>query len=62
MDTLGTRLGVLCLTATLILTGLLTGCAEDAAEPDVRTPPARELPSSGLGGLAEDGAGGVTAP
>ncbi|GAA1523234.1 hypothetical protein [Nocardioides humi] len=56
MDVLGTRLGVLCLTIAV----LLTGCADAGAdEPDLRTPPARDLPSDRVGDLADRGAGGV---
>lgn len=56
MDILGTRLGVLCLTVAV----LLSGCAASGAEePDRRTPPARDVPSDRLGDLASPGADGV---
>ena len=56
MDTLGTRLGVLCLTAVV----LLGGCADPSVdEADLRTPPARDNPSLQWGDLADHGADGV---
>ncbi|GAA3521077.1 hypothetical protein [Nocardioides daeguensis] len=56
MDILGTRLGVLCLTVAV----LLSGCAASGAEqPDRRTPPARDAPSGELGDLADRGASGI---
>lgn len=55
MDTFGTRLGVLCLTAVV-----LGGCAAPSVdEADLRTPPARESPSRHVGDLADRGAAGL---
>ncbi|MBM0127490.1 hypothetical protein [Pimelobacter simplex] len=56
MDILGTRLGLLCLTVAV----LLSGCAASGAQaPDRRTPPARDVPSGHLGEPAGRGADGV---
>ena len=55
MDVLGTRLGVLCLTVAV-----LSGCSNAAVdEADLRTPPARDLPSGSVGDLAQRGADGL---
>lgn len=59
MDILGTRLGVLCLTVAV----LVSGCADSGGEePDLRTPPARDVPSGQVGDLAERGADGLATP
>ncbi|MCR1781595.1 hypothetical protein KVF89_03535 [Nocardioides carbamazepini] len=59
MDILGTRLGLLCLTIAVVM----SGCAgSGASEPDLRTPPARDVPTGGAGDLADSGAGGITSP
>ncbi|MDQ6524105.1 hypothetical protein RB608_10865 [Nocardioides sp. LHD-245] len=58
MDILGTRPALLCLTVAV----LLSGCAgAGVGEPDLRTPPARDLPSGSVGDLADEGAEGPAA-
>ncbi|WGX94633.1 hypothetical protein [Nocardioides sp. L-11A] len=59
MDLLGTRPALLCLTVAV----LLGGCAgAGSGEPDLRTPPARDLPLGSVGDLADEGADGPTTP
>ncbi|HWJ09659.1 MAG TPA: hypothetical protein VNS46_09810 [Nocardioides sp.] len=56
MDTTGTRLGILCVALTI----LLSACAgPETAAPDPRTPPDRETPSRTAGELGSDGAAGL---
>ncbi|WP_408899175.1 hypothetical protein ACJ5H2_08715 [Nocardioides sp. R1-1] len=59
MDILGIRLGVLCLTVAVVTSGC-AGAGRDG--PDLRTPPARDVPTGGAGDLADSGADGLSAP
>jgi len=63
MEILGIRPVVLVVAACLALamsSVLVSACSgPDVTEPDVRTPPARGVPSDRLGGAAGDGADGV---
>lgn len=59
MDLLGPRPALLCLTVAVLLGGCV---GAGPGEPDLRTPPARDLPSGPLGNLADEDADGPTAP